>query len=114
MKLLVEIITAIGAEKWVTISVIQPVIHKLLEVYKSGDSRLEITMKEAIHSNFQQHYKGSTLTLPNKAASLDPQFKSLLFLFDEDQQTIASSVEAEVAKLVQSNSTSSTSYISPM
>ena len=75
MKPLVEITEAIGAEKWVTISVIRPVIHKLLEVYfksKSGDSRLETTMKEAMHSNFQQCYRGLTLMLLNKAAFLDP------------------------------------------
>ena len=87
MKPLVEITEAIGAEKWVTISVIRPVIHKLLEVYfksKSGDSRLETTMKEAMHSNFQQRYRGSTLMLLNKAAFLDPRFKSLPFLSDED------------------------------
>ena len=50
MKPLVEITEAIGAEKWVTISVIRPVIHKLLEVYfksKSGDSRLETTIKRS-------------------------------------------------------------------
>ena len=35
----------------------------------------------------------------NKAAFLDPQFKTLPFVSDEDQQIITSSVEAEVAKL---------------
>ena len=75
MKPLVEITEAIGAEKWVTISVIRPVIHKLLEVYfkpKPGDSKLQRTMKESMHCKFHQCYTGSTLMLLNKAAFLDP------------------------------------------
>ena len=102
---------AIGAEKWVTISVIRPVIHKLLEVYfkpKPGDSKLERTMKESMRCNFYQHYTGSTLMLLNKAAFLDPRFKALPFLCDEDRQTISSSVEAEAVKLALSSSASST------
>jgi len=49
MKLLMDITEDIGAEKWVTISVVRLVVHKLLEIYlkpTSGDSRLEKTMKK--------------------------------------------------------------------
>ena len=71
-------------------------------------------MKEAMYSNFQQRYRGSTLMLLNEAAFLDPRFQSLLFLSDEDRQTIVSSVGAEVVKLALSNTASSTGSISPM
>ena len=56
-------------------------------------------MKESMRCNFYQCYTGSTLMLLNKAAFLDPRFKALLFLCDEDRQTISSSVEAEAVKL---------------
>ena len=111
MKPLVEITEAIGAEKWVTISVIRPLIHKLLEGYfklKSGDSRLERTMKESMRCNFHQRYTGSTLMLLNKAAFLDPRFKALPFLSDKDRQIITSFVEVEGVKVALSSSASST------
>ena len=46
--------------------------------------------------------------LLNKAAFLDPRFKALPFLCDEDRQTISSAVEAEAVKLALSSSASST------
>ena len=62
MKSLVEITEDTGAERWVTISVVRLVIHKLLETYLKptpGDSRLEKTMKEAMYSNFCNLYRVS-------------------------------------------------------
>ena len=46
--------------------------------------------------------------LLNKAAFLDPRFKALPFLSDEDRQMIGSSVEAEVVKLALISSTNTT------
>ena len=47
MKSIVEITEAIGGEKWVTISTVRPLIHKLLEDYlkcKHLDSKLKKDM----------------------------------------------------------------------
>ena len=111
MKPLVEITEDIGAEKWVTISVVRLVIHKLLETYLKptpGDARLEKTMKEAMHSNFCHRYTGSVLMLLNKTAFLDARFKALPFLSDEERQNLLSSIEAETVKLALNSATSST------
>ena len=61
MKLLVDITKAIGVERWVTISVVRPLLHKLLEVYfKSEESdefiRLERMMKNSMHTNLSGRY----------------------------------------------------------
>ena len=66
-------------------------------------------MKESMRCNFHQRYTGSTLMLLNKAAFLDPRFKALPFLSDEDRQIITSFVEAEGVKVALSSSASSSS-----
>ena len=73
MKPLVNINEAIGAERWVTISVVCPLLHKLLEVYFKPEesdniTRLEKTMKTSMHTNFSHRYTGSILMLLNVAA----------------------------------------------
>jgi len=73
MKPLVEITEDIGAEKWITITVVWLVIHKLLETYlkpTSSDLRLEKTMKEAMRTNFCHRYTGSVLICSTKQLSL--------------------------------------------
>ena len=51
MKPIVEITEAIGEEKWVTISTVRPLIHKLFEDCKHLDSKLKKDMKIAIADN---------------------------------------------------------------
>ena len=46
MKPLVDITEAIGAERWVTISVVCPLLHKLLEVYFKPEESDNITRLE--------------------------------------------------------------------
>ena len=112
MKPLVDITEAIGAEKWVTISVVRLLLHKLLEVYFKPDendaiSRLEKMMKTSMHSNLSDRYTGSILMLLNVAAFMDPRFKTLSFLSDEDRLNVVASVEAEAVMLAVGNTSTS-------
>ena len=81
MKSLVDITEAIGVERWVTISVVHPLLHKLLEVYFKPEesdeiTRLERIMKNFVHTNLSGRYTGSILMLLN---IVDPRFKALPF-----------------------------------
>ena len=56
MKPLVTITEAIGAQKWVTISTIHPLLHKLLNITlteKDGDTQQQKGMKSAMRMNLQ-------------------------------------------------------------
>ena len=106
MEPLVEITESIGAQKWVTISAVRPVLYKLLEVYfrpKEGEriTQLEKTMKTVMRANLADRYKGSVLKLLNKAAFLDPRFKALSFLPDDDRLDVIASIEAETVMVAQ-------------
>ena len=48
MKPLVDITKAIGVERWVTISVVHPFLHTLLEVYFKPEESDEITRLETV------------------------------------------------------------------
>ena len=114
MKPLVDITEAIGAERWVTISVVRPLLHKLLEVYFKPEesdniTRLEKTMKTSMHTNLSHRYTGSILMLLNVATFMDPRFKALSFLSDEDRLNVIASMEAEVVMLAINTSTSNES-----
>ena len=111
MKPLVDITEAIGAERWVTISVVRPLLHKLLEVYFKPEesdniTRLKKTMKTSMHTNLSHRYRGSILMLLNVAGFMDPRFKALSFLSDESRLNVIASVEAEVVMLAINTSTS--------
>jgi len=106
MKPLVEVTESIGAQKWVTISAVRPVLYKLLEVYfkpKEGEkiTQLEKTMKTVMRANLADRYKGSVLKLLNTAAFFDPRFKELAFLPDDDRLDVIASVEAETVVLAE-------------
>ena len=56
MKCLVMITEAIGAQKWVTISTVRPLLHKLLKSYLLAtptDGRLAKRMKEVMAGDLQ-------------------------------------------------------------
>ena len=108
---MIYVTEAIGAERWVTISVVRPLLHKLLEVYFKPEecdniTRLEKTMKTSMHTNLSHRYTGSILMLLNIAAFMDPRFKALSFLSDDSRLNVMASVEAEVVKLAINTSTS--------
>ena len=87
MQPLVQITEAIGAEKWVTISAVCPLLYKLLSVLfviGEEDTSLEKSMKQAMHSNLSHHCTGDLLMMLNIATSLDPRFRALSFLSERD------------------------------
>ena len=107
MKPLVDVTEAIGGGKYVTVSVIRPLLHKLLNVHlkpATEDSRLVCMMKEVIRLDLQDRYVGSALDLVTKAAFLDPRFKSLPFLVSEERERIVSLIEHSLEELINSRS----------
>ena len=80
---------ALGAQKYVTISMIRLLLHKLLEgIFKNseGDSRLTKMMRLKMKENLYDRYTGSILDSLNKAAFLDPRFKMLSFIPDSEKE----------------------------
>ena len=100
MKPIVDITEALGARKYVTISMLRPLLYKLLNrTLKNCDSdcRLVKMMKLKMKENLHDRYTDSVLDLLNKAAYLDPRFKSLTFVTDSEKQLIEDHIIAEAA-----------------
>ena len=117
MKPLVEITEVMGAEKWITISAVRPLLHKVLNTYlqpSSSDTTVEKAMKQAMLQNLSTRYTGEISSLPNTATFLDPCFKNLSFLSEDQQQEIFVNVELEAEDLLATTSSlSATSTESP-
>ena len=102
MKPLVSITEAIGAQKWVTISTIRPLLHKLLQLHlveTSTDSRLVKKIKTEMLADLQVRYTGELLLLLSKAAFLDPRLKSLAFLSSSEKEKVTTAVQDEAIHL---------------
>ena len=100
MEPIVDITEALGAQKYVTISMLGPLLYKLLNrTLKNCDSdcRLVKMMKLKMKENLHCRYTDSVLDLLNKAAYLDPHFKSLTFLTDSEKLGIKDHIIAEAA-----------------
>ena len=83
MKPLVTSTEAIGAQKWIIISTVHPLLHKLLNITlteKDGDTQQQKAMKSAMRMNLQNRYTGELDLLLSKAAFLDPRMKNLAYL----------------------------------
>ena len=99
MKPVVEITEAIGGEKWVTISTVRPLLHKLLEVHlkcEKQDSKLTKDMKTAMIENLTERYVQLALMHLNISTFLDPRFKLPSFLTDDEKQPLLEFIEKEV------------------
>ncbi len=108
MKPLVDITEAIGGEKWITISTVRPLLHKLLQSHllpSSDDNSLTRTIKKTILTDLQNRYVDETLQNLNKATLLDPQFKSLKFLSQEERKDVVSDLEDDIDLIDDVNST---------
>ncbi len=85
MKPLVTITEAIGAQIWVTVSTLRPLLYKLLKshlIEKASDKRLAKTIKsECVTISTQD----DLLLLLSKASFLDSRLKHLSFLSPTDQ-----------------------------
>ena len=102
MKPLVLITEAMGGEKWVSISSVRPLLHKLSKYLEEvpSDLPLKKSLKRAMLSNLKGRYiESSVAQLLNKACFLDPRFKSLSFLSDEDKKAVVMDVENEAKEL---------------
>lgn len=100
MKPLVEITEAIGGEKWITISTIRPILHKLLKssfVPSSDDSAQVKSFKKVLLTDLQDRYTGDVLMFLSKATMLDPRFKGLKFLTREERDDVVSHVREDAA-----------------
>ena len=105
MKPLVEITEVIGAEQWVTISALRPLLHKLLHIHliaKSTDSKMESALKNTIRSDLQNRYVDDALVFLTKVAFLDPRFKMLGFLNSSEREDVISQVKEEAIALAES------------
>ncbi|XP_065895974.1 E3 SUMO-protein ligase ZBED1-like [Dysidea avara] len=102
MKPFVDITEALGAEKWVTVSTLTPLLYKILNVYlkvSSDDDRVVVSMKEAMYRDLSGQYHGTQRVVLNKAAFLDARFKSLPFLKPEEKDDIATAIVEEIVRL---------------
>ena len=112
MKPLVDITEIMGAQKWVTISAVRPLLHKLLQVSfqsSTGDSDVEKSMKMSMKQNLSRRYQGITMDLLNKACFLDPRFRSLPFLSSVEKEVLYDRIFDEVVNLTTPVQTASTS-----
>ena len=99
MKPFVKITEALGAEKWVTISSLTPLLYKILNVYlkvSSDNDKVVVSMKEAMYCDLSSRYRGTQCLVLNKAAFLDASFKSLPFLKPEEKDDIATAIVEEI------------------
>lgn len=101
MKPMVDITEALGAQKWITISTVRALLHKLLNAFLQqahSDSKLIKMMK----TKWKTTLLIATLDqswIFFKAAFLHPRFKSLNFLSETERQEVTSKVEEEAASL---------------
>ncbi len=101
----VDITEAIGAEKWVTVSMMRPILTKLLETHfvaTASDSPLVKAIKKIMLDDMSDRYTGDNLKLLTKAALLDPRFKSLKFLPESERKTTIAELESDF-DLISSN-----------
>ena len=97
----VKITEIMGAESWVTISAVRPLIHKLLHHHlpeSSSDARLKKEVKKSILMRLKECYASSSASnILDKACFLDPQFKSLTFLTQQERDSIVHQIEEEAS-----------------
>ena len=112
MKPIVEITEKIGGERQVTVSAIRPLMHKLLTKYlnvTAEDSHVKKEIKKAVKTDLENCYQDPHVEeLLNKACFLDPRFKSLSFLPEQERRFIRLLVEEEAAELRQAASENTT------
>ena len=73
MKPLVDITEAVGADKWLTISTLIPILQRLLNahfVHDANDSQLTKSMKRVLSGDLSERYTNDKLQLLTKLAFL--------------------------------------------
>ena len=99
MKLIVEMTEVICGEKWVTLSIVKPLMYKLIAkhlVPKDSETVFIKTLKNAVLKDLQTRYTNlSVVDILDKACFLDPRFKSLSF-YSEAERVIKAVEEVEL------------------
>ena len=88
MKPVVQITEAVGGEKWVIISTVRPLLHRLLDdhlVCSDQASRLVKAMKTATIDNLHDWYTEAALMFLNVSTFLNPRFKLPSYLGNEEK-----------------------------
>lgn len=98
-----ELTDRVGKESDVTISLIAPSLHKLLTKElqaKELDSELGAQIKSAMKTDLSKRYQENEVKLfLNVATLLDPRFKLLPFLSDEEKQSAHTSLEGKATQI---------------
>ena len=90
MKPLVDITEAIGSEKWITISTVQPILMKLMKfdlAFDASDSVLVKTIKKVMLDDLKERSTGHIIQLLTNATLFDPRFKNITFLPESNRKT---------------------------
>ena len=99
MNPIVQITEVIGAEKWVTLSAVRPLLHKLTCKHLASApsaSRLKKSLTNAVLTDLKSRYTDPVVAdLIDKAFFLDPRFKALSFLHKSDRKRVIAAVEEE-------------------
>ena len=79
--------TVLSGSSYAIISIVCPLIYKFCSNLdgKEGDSEDCEQIKTAIQSDLKEHYKGYTAKMLQEAAFLDPRFKHLNFLSNDEK-----------------------------
>jgi len=108
MKPIAQITETIGGEKRVTLSAVRPLIYKLLNKYLKitlADSHVKREIKKAIKTDLENRYSDPQIEeLLNKVCFLDPHFKSLSFLSEQEKKYVMLLVEEEATGIRESAS----------
>ena len=102
MEPFVQITEALGGEEWITITMVQPLLHKLLNVHLNispSESRIIKTMKKAMFDNLSNRYTGPILSLLTKACFLDPRLKLPAFMSQNEKDELISDIESELEEI---------------
>lgn len=115
MKPLVAITEAIGAQKWVTISTVRPLLHKLLKSHlcaNSTDKPLAKKIKAELFADLEKRFSDRLLLL-SKAAFLDPRLKELSFLTASEKKEVTTSIQEEGTELADDDELNTTASCQP-
>ena len=99
MEPFVQITEALGGEEWITITMVRPLLHKLLNVHlqiSPSESQLQKIMKKAMFDNLSNRYTGPILSLLTKAYFL---LKLPAFMSQNEKDELISDIESELEEI---------------
>ena len=117
MKPFVQMTEAIGGEKWVTISSVRPLIHKITHVFlqlSEGDSAMVKEMKQLMLAKMNEYYgEGCDMEVLDKAMLLDPRFKNVSFVSSDILLPELKQTAREISRLPTSDTNASSTTTDP-